>query len=64
MLDALADDRLVTVSEGTVEVAHEALLHEWPRLRGWLEDDAEGRRRAERPGHRRARMGRRRPRPG
>src|SRR5204863_5012068 len=32
-----------TVSEGTAEVAHEALLHEWPRLRTWLEDDAEGR---------------------
>ena len=29
---------------GPVEVAHEALLREWPRLRGWLEDDAEGRR--------------------
>ena len=27
-----------------VEVAHEALLREWPRLRGWLEEDAEGRR--------------------
>ena len=25
-------------------MAHEALLREWPRLRGWLEDDAEGRR--------------------
>jgi WD40 repeat protein len=35
--------RLVTVAEGTAEVAHEALLHEWPRLRTWLEDDAEGR---------------------
>jgi WD40 repeat protein len=34
----------VTVDEGTVEVAHEALLREWPRLRGWLEEDAEGRR--------------------
>ena len=29
---------------GAVEVAHEALLREWPRLRGWLEEDAEGRR--------------------
>ena len=36
--------RLLTVDEGTVEVAHEALLREWPRLRGWLEADAEGRR--------------------
>ncbi|TMK33541.1 MAG: hypothetical protein E6G58_13330 [Actinobacteria bacterium] len=37
------DARLVSVAEGTAEVAHEALLHEWPRLRTWLEDDAEGR---------------------
>jgi WD40 repeat protein/DNA-binding SARP family transcriptional activator len=35
--------RLVTVAEGTAEVAHEALLREWPRLGTWLEDDAEGR---------------------
>jgi WD40 repeat protein/DNA-binding SARP family transcriptional activator len=44
VLDVLADDRLVTIGEGQVEVAHEALLREWPRLRGWLEDDAQGRR--------------------
>jgi WD40 repeat protein len=43
-VDVLTDRRLLTVSEGTVEVAHEALLREWPRLRGWLEEDAEGRR--------------------
>jgi WD40 repeat protein/serine/threonine protein kinase/DNA-binding XRE family transcriptional regulator len=35
--------RLITLNrdaqtrEPTVEVAHEALLHEWPRLRGWIE---------------------------
>ena len=34
--------RLITVGDGTVEVAHEALLREWPRLRGWLEEDARG----------------------
>ena len=34
----------MTVSEGTVEVAHEALLREWPRFREWLEEDREGRR--------------------
>ncbi len=34
----------VTIGEGEVEVAHEALLREWPRLRAWLEEDAEGRR--------------------
>jgi WD40 repeat protein/DNA-binding SARP family transcriptional activator len=44
VLGALADDRLVTIGEGEVEVAHEALLREWPRLRGWLNEDAEGRR--------------------
>ena len=43
-LERLVDSRLVTVDEGTVEVAHEALLREWPRLRSWLEEDAEGRR--------------------
>ena len=35
----LADSRLLTVSAGTVELAHEALLREWPRLRGWIDDD-------------------------
>ena len=44
VLAVLADDRLVTIGEGEVEVAHEALLREWPRLRGWLEEDAQGRR--------------------
>jgi WD40 repeat protein len=34
----------VTLSEDRVEVAHEALLREWPRLRDWIADDAEGRR--------------------
>ena len=42
VLAALADSRLVTVSEGSVEVAHEALLREWPRLREWIEEDTEG----------------------
>jgi WD40 repeat protein len=44
VLAALADTRLVTVGEGYAEVAHEALLREWPRLREWIEEDAEGRR--------------------
>jgi WD40 repeat protein len=44
VLATLADSRLVTVSEGSVEVAHEALLREWPRLRDWIEEDTEGRR--------------------
>jgi WD40-like Beta Propeller Repeat len=40
----LTESRLLTVDEGAVEVAHEALLREWPRLRAWLAEDAEGRR--------------------
>jgi WD40 repeat protein/DNA-binding SARP family transcriptional activator len=41
-LGLLADRRLLTISDGTVELAHEALLREWPLLRGWIEDDLEG----------------------
>jgi DNA-binding SARP family transcriptional activator len=44
VLARLAHERLVTIGEGEVEIAHEALLREWPRLRGWLEEDSEGRR--------------------
>ncbi|MFL5896386.1 MAG: BTAD domain-containing putative transcriptional regulator, partial [Thermoleophilaceae bacterium] len=44
VLSRLAADRLVTIGDGEAEVAHEALLREWPRLRAWLEEDAEGRR--------------------
>ena len=43
-LGVLTESRLVTVDEGSVEVAHEALLREWPRLREWLAEDADGRR--------------------
>ena len=43
-LVVLTESRLVTVDEDTVEIAHEALLREWPRLRRWLADDIEGRR--------------------
>ena len=42
VLKALADARLVTISEDSVQVAHEALIREWPTLRGWLEDNREG----------------------
>jgi WD40 repeat protein len=43
VLDVLVDQRLVTKGQDSVEVAHEALLREWPRLRGWLEEDVQGR---------------------
>ncbi len=42
LLKVLADARLIVTGEDTVEVAHEALIREWPRLRGWLEENREG----------------------
>ena len=41
---ALADRRLLTLDERWVEIAHEALLREWPRLQQWLAEDSEHRR--------------------
>jgi hypothetical protein len=43
VLRTLADARLVVIGEGTVEVAHEALIRHWPTLRAWLDEDREGR---------------------
>ncbi len=42
VLNALVDARLITTSEDSVQVAHEALIREWPTLRSWLEDNREG----------------------
>ena len=42
VLNRLAGARLVTLSEDTAEVAHEALIREWPQLREWLSQDREG----------------------
>ncbi|HEY3342515.1 MAG TPA: AAA family ATPase, partial [Anaerolineae bacterium] len=42
VLTALANARLITTSEGAAEVAHEALIREWPTLRGWLEENRDG----------------------
>jgi WD40 repeat protein len=39
VLEVLAAARLVTLGENTVEVAHEALIREWPALRAWLDED-------------------------
>jgi len=38
----LSFDRDPATREPTIEVAHEALLREWPRLRRWLEDNRDG----------------------
>ncbi|MER6958177.1 hypothetical protein [Streptomyces sp. NPDC000618] len=40
-LEALAQARLLTIDGGTVDLAHEALLTAWPRLRGWIDEDRE-----------------------
>lgn len=42
ILNILTQERLITTSDGYVEVAHEALIREWPRLQNWLNDDREG----------------------
>jgi WD40 repeat protein/ABC-type branched-subunit amino acid transport system substrate-binding protein/DNA-binding SARP family transcriptional activator len=39
VLQVLAEARLVTLGGGTAEVAHEALIREWSRLREWLAED-------------------------
>ncbi|GAA3068832.1 hypothetical protein GCM10020254_10730 [Streptomyces goshikiensis] len=41
-LDAFVGARLVTVDRDTVEITHEALLHAWPRLHGWIHADRAG----------------------
>jgi len=47
VIEVWAQARLLTLDRHpesrapTVEVAHEALLREWPRLRSWLEEDRE-----------------------
>jgi WD40 repeat protein/energy-coupling factor transporter ATP-binding protein EcfA2 len=42
VINRLATARLLTLGEGTIEVAHEALIQTWPRLRQWLTDDRAG----------------------
>jgi WD40 repeat protein/DNA-binding winged helix-turn-helix (wHTH) protein len=42
VLSRLVDARLLTSSEGEVEIVHESLLTAWPRLTQWQAQDAEG----------------------
>ncbi|MGD2050690.1 MAG: BTAD domain-containing putative transcriptional regulator, partial [Chloroflexota bacterium] len=41
VLNKLVEARLVITSHETVEVAHEALIHKWARLRTWLDENRE-----------------------
>ena len=44
IVDRLVDARLLTTDQESVQVSHEALAREWPRLKDWLADDVEGQR--------------------
>lgn len=41
VLERLVEARLLTSDDDVVDLAHEALLTAWPRLRGWIEEDRE-----------------------
>ncbi|WP_369250316.1 hypothetical protein [Streptomyces sp. R41] len=41
VLERLVRARLLTVGGDTVDLAHEALIGAWPRLRGWVDEDRE-----------------------
>jgi WD40 repeat protein len=41
VLTLLADSRLVITNSNGVELAHEAIIREWPTLRAWLDEDRE-----------------------
>ena len=44
VLQLLAEARLVSLDAATAQVAHEALIRAWPRLRSWLDEDRAGHR--------------------
>ena len=44
LAETLVAARLLTTDEDVLELAHESLARAWPRLREWLEEDAEGQR--------------------
>jgi WD40 repeat protein/energy-coupling factor transporter ATP-binding protein EcfA2 len=42
VIDAFTAARLFSTDRDTVEIAHEALIRAWPRLRGWVEESRAG----------------------
>ncbi|MFI6744507.1 WD40 repeat domain-containing protein, partial [Nonomuraea sp. NPDC050451] len=38
VIEQLAGARLLTLHQDTVQLAHEALIESWPRLRGWVDE--------------------------
>ncbi len=41
VMEKLASARLLTVDDEAIEVAHEALIQSWPRLRTWIDENRE-----------------------
>ena len=41
VVEELVSARLITVDGDQVQVAHEALIRRWPRLRSWIDEDRE-----------------------
>ncbi|MFI0934985.1 hypothetical protein ACH4RG_25110 [Streptomyces sp. NPDC021019] len=39
VLERLTSARLLTIDGPTIDLAHEALITAWPRLRGWIDED-------------------------
>jgi WD40 repeat protein len=39
VLEAFAAERLVVLDGNSAQLSHDVLLRDWPRLRGWLEED-------------------------
>lgn len=44
VISLLVRSRLITTGDDSVELAHEAIARAWPRLRSWLDEDADGQR--------------------
>ncbi len=38
VIDALANERLLTIDDRGVAIVHETLIRTWPRLRSWIDD--------------------------
>ena len=47
----MTDARLLTVDRDSLEIAHEALLRSWPRLRRWIDESRDELRTRQRIGH-------------
>jgi DNA-binding SARP family transcriptional activator/WD40 repeat protein len=44
LVEQLVAARLISIDGDSLQIAHEALVRVWPRLRAWLDDDLDGQR--------------------